>query len=142
VSVAAGPAAALRVRAAQGPPLGAIFAGIGVLGGVAVSLFGLDRLPWPLCYFKAISGLPCPTCGSTRALGRLAALDLPGALALNPLATLAAALVALWALADLALMARQRALAVELGPRLAGAVRAAVVLGVLLNWAYLIASGR
>ena len=68
---------------------------------LAVALLHLDRLPFALCVFRGLTGLPCPTCGSTRAVGRLAALDLAGALAMNPLTTLAAAGVVGWAVADL-----------------------------------------
>jgi hypothetical protein len=133
----------VRVTARPGaPPLGAILGGIGLLGGLAVSLLGLDRLPFAVCLFKSLSGLPCPTCGSTRAVARLFARDPAGALAMNPLTTLGALAVAAWALADLVLLPRGRALSVELEPRLASLVRAGVILAFLLNWAYLLAVGR
>ena len=92
--------------------------------------------------FKALAGLPCPTCGSTRALGRLIRLDLAGALAMNPLATVALVALALWALADVGLLARGRALDVEMGQPLGRAVRFAAVAAVLANWLYLLAAGR
>lgn len=133
----------VRISARPGaPPLGAIFGGIGLLGGFAVSLLGLDRLPFAVCLFKSLSGLPCPTCGSTRAVARLFAHDPAGALAMNPLTTLGALAVAAWALADLVLLPRGRALSVELEPRLASLVRVGVIVAVLLNWAYLLAAGR
>jgi hypothetical protein len=40
------------------------------------------------CPVIAISGVPCPSCGSTRAFGALAELDLLGALRFNPLIVL------------------------------------------------------
>ena len=73
------------VARSSAPPLGAIFGGIGLLAAAAVGLLRLDRIPLTLCVFKGLTGLPCPTCGSTRALGRLFALDFAGALAMNPL---------------------------------------------------------
>jgi hypothetical protein len=136
------PAPRVRLVSRPGPPLGLIFAGIAGLAALAVGLLHLDRLPVALCYLKAFTGLPCPTCGSTRALGRLFALDLPGAFAMNPLMTLAAIVVALWAAADLALLPRRRALGVEVAPRLGFALRVAAVAVVLANWAYLLATGR
>jgi hypothetical protein len=42
----------------------------------------------PACPIHALIGIPCATCGATRAALRLARLDWMGALALNPLATL------------------------------------------------------
>lgn len=140
----AGPALLPRVRllARPGPPLGLIFAAIGALAALVVGLLRLDRLPVPLCYVKALSGMPCPTCGSTRALGRLFDADLAGAFAMNPLAALLALGLLLWGAADLALLRRGRALAVELEPPLGRWLRIAAILAILANWAYLVASGR
>jgi uncharacterized protein DUF2752 len=136
-----GPWIVLRGRAG-GVPVGAILAALAAMAGAAVAWLHLDRLPFTFCYFKALTGWACLTCGTTRALGRLCALDLAGALAMNPLAT--AGLVALipWALADLALLARGRALVVELGPGAARGARVAFVLAVLGNWVYLLSMGR
>ena len=130
----------MRTKAA--PPLGAIFGGIGLLAAAAVSLLRLDRIPLTLCVFKGLTGLPCPTCGSTRALGRLFALDFEGAVAMNPLTTLVAVLVAAWALLDLVLLPRRRAVALEVGKPLAFALRVGALVLFLANWIYLIAAGR
>jgi hypothetical protein len=139
--VAAAPA--LRVLAPAGRlPLGAILGGIAVFGAAVVGVFHLDRLPFTVCYLKAFTGIPCPTCGSTRAVGCLAHGDLPGAFAMNPLAT--AALLALlpWAMADLALLTRGRALGLSVSPGAGRVLRLVVVVTILANWAYLIAAGR
>jgi len=137
------PAIPLRLRARPGaPPLGAILGGIGLVGGLAVSLLHLDRLPFSVCVFKNITGLPCPTCGSTRAVGRLFALDFAGAVAMNPLTSLGAAVIAVWAIGDLLLLFRGRALAIEVEPRLAARLRIAFVLAFLLDWIYLLAVRR
>jgi len=136
------PAPPLRFVSRPGPPLGLIFAAIGALATLAVGLLHIDRLPIALCYVKALTRLPCPSCGSTRALGRLFALDLPGAFAMNPLAALAALVLAAWAAADLALLPRRRALGVRITPALGSALRLVAVFAVLANWAYLIAAGR
>jgi hypothetical protein len=55
------------------------------------------------CMFKAVTHIPCPSCGATRAILLLLRGDIGGSLALNPLgAFLFAALVVLpvWLLAD------------------------------------------
>jgi hypothetical protein len=136
-------AAALRFTAPPGKlPLGAIFGTIGVAGAGAVALLGLDRLPFTVCLFKALTGLPCPACGSTRAVGHLAHADFAGALAMNPLATVAAVVVAAWAVADSLLLARGRALDLEVGPRVGNLMRVGLVAAVALNWAYLLLVGR
>ncbi len=132
----------LRLRARPGPPLGLIFGGIGALAALAIGSLHLDRLPIVLCYVKALTGLPCPTCGSTRAVGRLFELDLAGAFAMNPLTAAAALALAAWALADLALLGRRQALSVEVAPRAGTLLRVAAVAAIVLNWAYLVASGR
>jgi hypothetical protein len=133
----------LRFSAPVGKlPLGAIFGAVGALGAVGVGVLQLDRLPVTLCVFKHFTGLPCPTCGSTRALGRLFALDPAGALAMNPLITAALLLLLAWAAADLLLLFRGRALDLEVSGPAAGALRVMAVLAVLLNWAFLLAAGR
>jgi Protein of unknown function (DUF2752) len=141
-ATAAGPRA-LRLRGRPGaPPLGAIFGGIGLVAAAAVWTLGLDRIPLTLCVFKGLTGLPCPTCGSTRALGRLFALDFAGALAMNPFTTLVALVVAAWALADLALLPTRRAVELDVSPRLGFALRVGALLLFLANWVYLLAAGR
>ena len=135
--------AVIRVTALPGAlPLGAILAGIGVLAAAAVGLLHLDALPFTFCMFKLTTGLPCVTCGSTRALGRLIHGDLYGAWRMNPLAAAGALALVPWAAADLLLMTRGRALAVDLAPSAAGVARVAVVAAALANWAYLVAAGR
>jgi hypothetical protein len=133
----------VSVRAKAGAlPLGAIFLSIGAAAAVAVAVLHLDRMPILFCLFRAATGLPCLTCGATRALGELAAGDVRGALVMNPLAALGALALVPWGIGDLALMTRGRALAVEVTPGTARALRVAALLGVIANWAYLVAVGR
>jgi hypothetical protein len=133
----------VRVSAPAGAtPLGAVFGGIGVVAAAAVGLLGLDRLPVAFCVFKGLTGLPCPTCGSTRTLARLSGFDLGGALAMNPLTTVVAVVIAAWAVADLLLIPRGRALRVGLSPRLGRALRGIALLAFLANWVYLLLAGR
>jgi hypothetical protein len=131
-----------RLRLTDRPPLGLVFAACGAVSGAAVALLHIDRLPFAMCAFKQLTTLPCPTCGGTRALGRLAALDLAGAFAMNPLAVALGVVVALWAVADLVLLPRRRSLRLEVRRDAALAVRVAVVLLASANWAYLVLAGR
>ena len=133
----------LRLAARAGaPPLGAIFGGIGLLAAAAVWLLRLDRIPLTFCVFKGLTGLPCPTCGSTRALGLLFARDFAGALRMNPFTTVVASVVAAWAVADLILLPRRRALGLEVSSRLGFALRVGALALFLANWVYLVAAGR
>jgi hypothetical protein len=120
------------------PPIGAWLAGSAGLGALLVRLLGLDRLPFPVCTFKALTGLPCMSCGSTRAFGLLGRLDLAGALRMQPLATLAALAILLWGLVDLALRFRRRALRLECTHRQALWLTWIALGLVLVNWAYLL----
>lgn len=93
------------------------------------------------CVLKSLAGIPCPTCGLTRAAAALARGDFAGALRLQPLGT-AAALAALlfgglWGAAALAgVRLRLRLGAGEaLGLRLAGGYL------LLVNWLYLVENG-
>ena len=122
-------------------PLGAVLGAIGVGAALVVGLLHLDRIPFTLCVFKALTGVPCLTCGTTRVLGLLFDMRLPEALRTNPLAALGAGALALWALADLALLGRGRALAVEVSPDVARWLRVAVLALLIGNWLYLVVSG-
>ncbi len=59
--------------------------------------------PPETCLFKALTGLPCPSCGTTRAVLLLAHGNLRGSLLLNPLGcffALALVIVPLWLFGD------------------------------------------
>jgi hypothetical protein len=71
-------------------------------------------------------GIPCLTCGSTRALLALARFDVGAAFSWNPLAAAGAALAGR---------------GVET-PRPTPALRAALALAVAANWVFLVAAGR
>ena len=136
-------APAVRWEAQRGVlPLGAVFGGLTALACGAVGLLGLDHIGLTPCFFRLATGLPCPTCGSTRALGRLFHLDLPGAFLMNPLAAVSALALILWGLVDLALLPGRRALRASLAPALHNPARVLIVALLLLNWAFLLFAGR
>lgn len=114
-------------------------------GGVAAALVALSPLAprlaaaAPACPLKSLAGLPCPTCGTTRAALALADLDLAAAFTVSPLAALgwilliAGGLIA-GGLALLGIGVREPG-HLPVWVRLTG-------LGLLLaNWAYLMWSG-
>jgi len=94
----------------------------------------------PACVFKTLTGIPCPTCGMTRATLALVNLDFMAALRVNPLAT---GLVMAFVVGGLV-----AGLAALLGrplkePRwdLRPTERLGFVVVVVANWAYLVSRG-
>jgi hypothetical protein len=101
----------------------------------------LRRAPEP-CFLHHQLGIPCPTCGGTRAIAALAAGRVGDALAANPLVAAGCLALAGWAVWGVAatLVPRWR-VTVEAPPRL-GRRLLWIGLGlVAANWIYLIASG-
>ncbi len=89
---------------------------------------------------KALSGVPCPACGSGRAALALSRLDLSAAFASNPLFALSALLFVIGGLAALGLALSGRGVT---EPRtLPFALRAGLVIVVALNWTWLLLDGR
>lgn len=94
----------------------------------------------PACLFRSLTGLPCPTCGATRAVLALSRLDLSGALAFNPLAAVAViAFLAGGLIAGAAALAgRPVREPVRYGP----AVRLALLAAAAANWIWLLGVAR
>lgn len=115
--------------------------GLALLACAVTRFSGLDHAGVSFCYFKALTGYACFTCGTTRALGHLARFDVPAAFAIQPLVTAGTLGLLLWGLLDAALLMAGRRSLIRLegrGWRVATAVL--VVLGTL-NWFYLLATG-
>ena len=90
----------------------------------------------PDCLFHSITGLPCPTCGATRAVLALSHLDLAGAAAMNPLAALGAAGFVLGGLAAATAALTGRSLRAPALP--AWALRGVAIFAVTANWVWLL----
>lgn len=100
---------------------------------------------WPpvLCPFHAVTGLPCPTCGSTRALFAFVAGRPLEALRANPLVGAGALLsVPYLAYAAPVALGGLPRLRVTLTPRARRLGRAAAWGLLLATWAFLIVDGR
>lgn len=115
-------------------------------GAVATGLVALmplaSRLATsvPACPLRSTLGLPCLTCGSTRAAVALSRFDLGTAFALNPLATAGLLTLVVGGLMAGALALMGRPLR-EPSWRLSAPLRIVLVLVLLANWAYLIQAG-
>lgn len=93
---------------------------------------------WPACHFKAFTGIPCGTCGFTRAFVAAARLDLPTAAGASPLG---AAIFLGWMIASVWIATTWLSPAVRL-PRLrlpAPVVRFGPLVAFLGNWAVVVA---
>lgn len=97
-----------------------------------------DLPPVTLCWWKNLSGIPCPTCGGTRAV--LAIIDGRPfeAIRYNPLLVAALCTAAAWFLIRLV---SGRSLSIELARARRGILWILVAGLCAANWAYLIARG-
>lgn len=117
---------------------------------VAVALavmlaFWVALVEWPpvVCPMRAVSGWPCPTCGSTRALFAFASGNVTTSVRMNPLVGTGLVLaIPYLAYAATVAVFRLPRLRVRVDARGALLGRIAVVAIVLANWAFLIADGR
>lgn len=68
--------------------LGIIFGTIAILALIVGRVLPVQDILLP-CPFRAVTGIPCPSCGTTRSLVHLAHGDIAGSFILNPLFSLA-----------------------------------------------------
>ncbi len=60
------------------------------MGMALLVVLFFDHIPFPLCPFKLLTGLPCPGCGGLRAANALLRGEILSALYINPLSCLLA----------------------------------------------------
>jgi hypothetical protein len=120
----------LERQAARAFPLGAIVGAATISACATLLLWTRAGLPLPRCAFRALTGVACPTCGSTRMLQALAEGDVPRAAAASPLVFLALVLLAAWTALSLA----RRRLVLDRREKRAAAALAAT--GLALGWLY------
>ncbi len=116
-------------------------AGLALAAAALTRLTGLDSAGFSFCYFKAFTGYACFTCGTTRALGHLARLDLASAFTVQPLVTFAVLGLLAWAALDLALLLWARRMVIRFEGRGAHILFFAGLTLAILNWIYLLANG-
>jgi hypothetical protein len=122
----------------RGTEFGILYGGIALL--VLLAARFMPVLSWaPSCAFKGLTGLECPTCGSTRAVLFLAQGDILSSFKMNPLASLCfivAVVFLLYSLLTLVFDAPR--IGVVLSNKEKDALRVGAVLLVLINWTYLV----
>jgi hypothetical protein len=108
--------------------------------GVALATPGIQL---PRCALKTLTGLPCPTCGITRAVIALSRADFERAFFMNPLATAGCVVGLIYLLyAATVLALRLPRFRPTVSPAGARRVRLAAIAMLAINWAWLIATGR
>jgi hypothetical protein len=122
--------------------LGAIFGLTGLAAGAVAVMWMHLGLPQPGCYFHALTGFPCPTCGSIRMLEALFQGEVVVAFAWNPLVFSGLAVLAIWAVSSsLRSILRLPALRVALSSREQNMLRLLILILLVTNWGYLIIRG-
>ncbi len=95
-----------------------------------------------VCLFHRLTGLPCLTCGSTRAFMTLVSGDISGAWRIQPLAVTGGAFVtAAWGFYTTALLLMRRVLTFSLTKNERRACWLAVIALLFINWLYLLRCG-
>lgn len=125
---------ARRLLAVPGWALAVVLGWLGLVG-LGEALQASSGVDVPSCAFRLLTGVPCPTCGSTRAVlaaGQTRFLD---ALLYNPLLTVAAVAGLGWLVLRLGF---GRTIQLDLAPRGRAIVCIAAGGLVALNWAYVI----
>ncbi len=117
-----------------------VFAAIFALSFLAARLLPLLGLPYA-CPFRALTGLPCATCGMTHAFVYLAHGQLRAALEASPLGALLAGAAWLLAAADGVRLALGLPLPFP-PPRAVRALAFAGLIALLANWAFLVIAHR
>ncbi len=111
-----------------------------LLGGIWLTL----NLPWPICFFHALAGHPCPSCGATRSLLALSRGQFLASWKWNPLAFIACIALAIFNLYALAVLLnrgrRLRLVRLTRAEKLCARMFPLVLLGV--NWVYLLLVNR
>ncbi len=125
-------------RLVTGPMM---FAGLALAAGIAARFSGLDHAGIAFCYFKALTGYACFTCGTTRALAHLARLDVPSAFAVQPLVTAGTLGLVAWGVLDALLLVVSKRTDLKMSGRVPVVAFALGVVLVILNWLYLLATG-
>jgi hypothetical protein len=110
------------------------------VGGAVLYVAGVPPIG---CFFKAVTGVACLSCGFTRGLLALAAGDLMASARWNPLVPLgAAAAVVYFSYAAAAIACGSGRLRADFTVREGRAARWGTVAVAVLVWAYLIVDGR
>jgi hypothetical protein len=118
-----------------GPVVGAVL----VAGAALAAAWLRLGLPIPACAFREWTGIPCPTCGTTRLVASVLSGDLPGAFVRNPLVFCALAAAALFAaVSTTCRLLGLRVPRIELRARERLALRVLAAFALAAGWAWVV----
>ncbi len=120
-------------------PSGHVYLTLLVAGLLAIRL--LQGNTGLVCPLKSIAGIPCLTCGSTRALFHISHFEFLSALQLNPGMVLFGLLLTVYFGLDLVAFHKKLKPVVKTEWASRPLLVSLVLLGLILNWAYLITTG-
>jgi hypothetical protein len=115
-----------------------------LFGAVAALVFIYFKpLVWllPDCVFHSLSGFPCPACGCTRAFSALIDGDFLGAIRLQPLFVAVCLFCAARGVRALLARIAGKRIYVELTDQDRFLIRCAIIVLIVVNWAYLVNAG-
>lgn len=123
-----------------------LWVSVALAGAALVVLWiaaGHEELPRLICPFRHLTGIPCFTCGGTRAVLALARGDVHAAFAWNPLVAASAIVASIWLFyAAVVTALRAPRVRVRLAERDRSVFRAAAWTAIAGNWVFLILQGR
>ena len=130
----------LRYKRPGDIEFGIIYGTIALLALIAARILPVQEI-LPPCPFRVVTGIPCPSCGSTRSLVHLAHGDIAGSLILNQLFSLAMITALFLFFACSVRLPFNRSRITLTHTRREGTVLRAGMAGIFLaNWSYLIFS--
>jgi hypothetical protein len=118
--------------------LGLIYGGIGIFGFLGARFFSRLTVLIPPCPFHHLTGIPCPTCGSTRSGILLSQFKVLEAFWTNPLFVLVCCGVGMWALSSLVLLAAGKKVQIVQWGGSKAFLRIFAIGMIVANWVYLI----
>jgi hypothetical protein len=110
---------------------------------ILAAVLALSRLFRPsVCVFHSLTGLPCLSCGLTRAADAFLRGDFLSMLYFNPLAVLFCASLATYSFWKFVEYIFDFQIVLNPSPGIARAARLSVLMGIAANWLFLIIVGR
>ncbi len=128
----------VRTRKAGELEIGLIYGAIAFIAVGAARFLPLRELV-PACVFRSLSGVPCPTCGSTRSLVHFSHGELAMAFSQNPLFAMILILILVYSfVSGIAALLKLPRLVFLLSPLERNLMSVGAFLLIAANWIYLI----